>query len=164
MKNTKEKIKKYLEEILDDTAEIIPESIINFWVENYGLTVNKTITDENNKKWNIDRILTVDSDEEVDQNSISWRNNSDFADLDYSLPYLESILSNWEENDTLIPIMGIESNNYANYDLLVINISNNNIPKISIWVHDENWNSDEPYLIDISKNCDEFINKWNDSN
>lgn len=158
MNNTK-KIEFYLAEIINDYKTIVPASIITFWANNYGKIVNKPILDKNGTKWTVDKILTVDSEEEVTSSEVSWRSNSSALELDYSAPYLESILPNWEENNELIPFaaLNIES---AAFDLLVINFLYTNNPKVSIWLHEES-TREEPFLIEVADSCDEFILKIN---
>lgn len=160
MTSTKEKIVRYLKETLGDHDVAIPESLIDFWSTYYGQPINKTMTDVEGQSWHMDSVLTVDSREEVNPTEYSWRNSSSPAALDYSVPYLESVLSNWEEHDRLIPIMAIESQERAEFDLVVINLVDNQKLKISIWVHEENDDSDEPYLVDLAENWDDFYEKW----
>jgi hypothetical protein len=156
----KQKIKDYINEILGDKSVVVPESIIDFWATNYGQQVNKTMVDNSGNNWRIDRVLTVDAEEDVNITKTSWRNNVGAEELDYSVPYLESILSNWVENDKLIPLLAINSNETACYDLVVINLFHETL-KLSVWVHDDNIDMDEPVLYNIAESVDDFLIQWN---
>lgn len=159
----KQKIRNYLYELLGTDYKLIPEAIIDFWSEVYSQQVDRVVKDTHGNEWRIDRVLTVDNESDVNHDIISWRNNSASEQLDYSVPYLESILPNWEENELLIPILGIDSNSMASYDLVVINLTDIKLPKLSVWVHDENVGNEEPVLHDLKDDFETFINKWNQS-
>ena len=159
----KQKIENYLYELLGTDCKFIPEAIIDFWGKVYGHQVDKVIKDTQGIEWRIDRVLTVDNESDVNHNTISWRNNSAAEQLDYSVPYLESVLPNWEENELLIPILGIDSNSIAHYDLVVINLTDIKSPRLSVWVHDENIGMEEPVLHDLEDDFETFIKKWNQS-
>jgi hypothetical protein len=155
-----QKIRNYLYDLLGTDSKLIPESIIIFWSEEYGKQVDMILQDKRGIEWRIDRVLTVDVESDVDHNKISWRNNSAAEELDYSVPYLESVLPNWEENELLIPILGIDSNSMANYDLVVINLTDIKLFKLSVWVHDENVGNEEPVLHDFEDDFETFFIKW----
>jgi hypothetical protein len=157
----KQKIEKYLFELLGTDSKFIPEAIIDFWSEVYGQQVDKVMKDTNGNEWRIDRVLTVDNESDVNHETISWRNDSAAEHLDYSVPYLESVLPNWEENELLIPILGIDSNSTAEYDLVVLNLTDIKFPKLSVWLHDENVGKEEPVLYDLKDDLESFIVKWN---
>lgn len=152
---TKSKIELYIAGVIEKNRISVPVSLIAFWADNYGLTINKIIIDKEGNEWVIDKVLSVDAEDEILSTEISWRNNSSPLELDYSAPYLESVLPNWEENDLLIPFAALNTENAA-FDLLVINFLSGNIPKISIWVHEES-NDIEAFFIDVADNCQVFL-------
>lgn len=155
-----EKIKTHLVRLLEDKNDVFPDEILQFWVRHYGATVDKTILDKTGKEWTVDQVLSVDMKEDVSPTPVSWRNNISPAALDYSAPYLESVLSNWEEHDKLIAIAGIRSHEKSNYDLLVISFLEGHSPKVSIWVHNESFGYDEPYLIEVADSFEIFQTDW----
>lgn len=149
--NTKNRIELYLAET---TAAEIPGSFIDYWVKNYGKVIDIPITDKQGGQWVLQKMLTVNDEDEMEDGEISWRNNSSPAELDFSVPYLESILPNWEENDRLIPFAALNTDNAA-FDLAVLDFSGSLTPKISIWVHEKN--AQEMFLIDIADTVDDFL-------
>lgn len=148
-------IKHKLERYLAETAAgEIPGPFIDFWTENYGKNIHKTIRDADDNEWVLQRMLTVNDEKEIETGTISWRNNTVPEELDYSVPYLESVLPNWEENDRLIPFAALNTDNAA-FDLAVLNFSESSIPKISIWLHEESLR--EAFLTDIANTAEDFL-------
>ena len=156
MNPNKQKLEAYLLDLMQEGFNSFPTSILEFWSTHYGMELNKVIADKNGNNWTVDRILTVDTDEDAPAEPISWRHNNGPEALDYSLPYLESILPNWEEDAALIPMMAINSNENSTYDLVVLDLSNATTPKLSIWVHDDS--ADDTTLFDLTQDLDEFLN------
>ena len=159
----KNKILTYLKEVLRDTVTDVPDSFVDFWIDHYGAKVKKIILDKNDKEWRVDKVLTVDEENEVAPKPISWRNGSSPEALDYSVLHLESIFSNWEEHEELIPFAGIDSLESTAYDLLVLNFLETTVPKVSVWVHEQSFGYEEPYLIDVADSFEDFLAKWNAS-
>ena len=157
--NTKQqKLEAYLLDVMQDGFNSFPISILEFWSHHYGRQLHKVITDKDGNNWTVDKILTVDTGEDAPAHPISWRHNNGPEALDYSLPYLESVLPNWEVDANLIPFMGIHSNDQATYDLVVVNLTDATTPRLSIWVHDDN--ADDTSLIDLSDDFDTFLQSF----
>lgn len=94
----REKIEKYLNRTLEDDRDIIPHGFIDFWAKNYGKSVDFTLKDKKGNVWKVDKILHLMNKNEIQSGKPSWRGFDGPEELDYSVLYLESMMSNWEDH------------------------------------------------------------------
>jgi hypothetical protein len=66
----------------------------------------------------------------------SWR--GDDLRLDYSVPYFESMMPNWQENGVIVPFAGVGVNEMAAYDMLCFHFQFVPQPQVVLWEHEGN--------------------------
>ena len=89
---------------------------------------------------------------------LSWRHGADDIRLDYSVPYLESILANWEELDDVVPFVGIGADESDGYDMLCFDYRAEGCPSIVFWWHEDNA-SDEVITEPFARDFADFVSK-----
>ena len=155
------KIEDYLKRRLRENEEgEIPEKFIEFWSHYYGQQVNFEITDINGKKWLVDRFLHLDDRDEITDRTVSWCGGG-LEQLDYSVEYLESGMPNWEDHSHIYPFAGINTKGNVEFNLVTLDYMCSKQPKISIWVHEESFGYEEPFLIEVSPTFKQFMDYWN---
>lgn len=84
----------------------------------------------------IQRVLSYATREELaGPPQLDWRGGGDTR-LTYSVPYLESTLPNWEEDETLFPFAGVHSEDMAAFDLLCLHYGSKGRASVVFWQHE----------------------------
>ncbi len=95
--------------------------------------------DDRGRKRRIDRIFSYASRADLTgPTQLSWRHRAGDVRLDYSVPYFESLMPNWNENRDLVPFAGVAVNEAAAYDMLCFHIHFVPKPLVVLWEHEEN--------------------------
>ena len=110
-------------------------------------------------KLQLDRVFSFSSRDSLSGDApLSWRHGADDIRLDYSVPYLESILPNWEELDDVIPFVGIGVDESAGYNMLCFDYRVAGCPSIAFWWHEDNA-SDEVITEPFARDFADFVSK-----
>jgi hypothetical protein len=113
--------------------------------------------DYRGKARRIDRIFSfVEEDDLKGPPQESWRPGSEDIRLDYSVHSLEGLMSNWEEDDFLVPFAGVEMEEMAEYDMLCLHYQFIPRPVVVLWEHEEGAAGSNPVHF-IAKDFKEFI-------
>jgi hypothetical protein len=100
---------------------------------------NCWLRDHRGPERRIDRIFSYAGKEDLKgAYQRSWRHGAGDVRLDYSVPYFESLMPNWEENGVLVPFAGLGANESAAYDMLCFHFQFIPKPVVVLWEHEEN--------------------------
>jgi len=125
------KIEKYFERGLREIDAKIPDDFVVFWSTYYGQPVNIELTDIHGAKWKVDRFLHLDDHEDSNDKIHLWRNDG-VEHLAYSVEFLESSMPNWEDRADIFPFAGINCKGTSEYNLVVLDYTCSQRPKVSI--------------------------------
>jgi hypothetical protein len=113
--------------------------------------------DPNGRVRQIDRIFSYASEKDLKgEYRPSWRHGAGDVRLDYSVPYFESILPNWEENGVIVPFAGVGANESAEYDMLCFHFQFVPKPLVVLWEHEENACESDPVHF-VARDFAEFM-------
>ena len=108
---------------------------------------NCWLRDHRGRERRIDRIFSYANREDLKGKfQPSWRGDGDVR-LEYSVPYFESLMPNWQENDVIVPFAGVSVNQSAAYDMLCFHFGFIPKPVVVLWEHEENPDSDLVHFI-----------------
>jgi len=104
-------------------------------------------------------VLHLEGRDEISDQTISWRGGG-LEQLDYSVEYLESMLSNWEEHSKIFPFAGINTKHSVQYDLVTLDYTESVEPRVSVWVEEKSFGQESPFLIMVAPDVRTFIRQW----
>jgi hypothetical protein len=115
----------------------------------YGRALrNCWFRDHRGRERQIDRIFSYASKEDLKgEYQQSWRHGAGDIRLDYSVPYFESLMPNWEENGVIVPFAGLGANESVAYDMLSFHFHFIPKPLVVLWEHEENYEADLVHFV-----------------
>lgn len=143
----------------DDQHEVAYDPVyVRYLKFAYGRALrNCWFRDYRGRERRIDRIFSYLSKEDVKgAYQRSWRHGAADVRLDYSVPYFESLMPNWEENGVIVPFAGIGVNQSAEYDMLCFHFQFVPKPLVVLWEHEENACASKPVHF-VAKDFADFM-------
>lgn len=121
------------------TVQFDPEYLTYLRIAHGRLLRNCWFHDDEGKQRQLQRVFSFANKSQLPGPfQLSWRHTGSDIRLDYSVPYFESMMSNWNESSFLIPFLGVNNEERDEYDMLCLYYEFIPRPTVALWEHGEN--------------------------